>query len=205
MLCGSCADQLRRQIPQDSHAAFVRGIVFGLGGFVLGLALYAAFVILTDIQWALVSLAAGWLVGKAIMLGSGGVGGRRYQIAAALLTYAAVSMAFIPILIHYQGTDKAVSQPAKHAQSNSGDSPAGQSPGKEDPVPASGKESPSLARFIGWVVLIGLASPFLQLRAGVSGVINLIILFVGMQFAWRMTRGVQIAIDGPYETPPGRA
>jgi hypothetical protein len=30
----------------------------------------------------------------------GGVGGRRYQIAAALLTYSAVSMSAVPLAIH---------------------------------------------------------------------------------------------------------
>lgn len=79
MLCGNCVERLKSQIPQDSHAAFVRGIVFGIGGFVLGLILYAGFTILTGIEIGFVSLAVGWLVGKAIMMGSKGVGGRRYQ------------------------------------------------------------------------------------------------------------------------------
>ncbi len=63
----------------------------------VGLAFYAGFTIVTDIYIGYVSLAVGWLVGKAIMLGSKGIGGRRYQIAAVILTYAAVSLAAIPI------------------------------------------------------------------------------------------------------------
>ncbi len=50
----------------------------------------------------------GWLVGKAILAGSGGRGGRQYQIAAALLTYLAVSMAAVAELLwslHKSGTD----------------------------------------------------------------------------------------------------
>jgi hypothetical protein len=73
-LCGSCGEKLRQQIPTDSHAAFVRGILFGLGGFVAGLVLYAGFTILTGIEIGFVSLAVGWLVGKAMMIGSKGVG-----------------------------------------------------------------------------------------------------------------------------------
>src|SRR5262249_43928491 len=80
LLCGSCAEKLQRQVPQDNHAAFVRAILFGLGGFVLGLALYAGFTILTGIEIGFVSLAVGWLVGKAMMMGSQGAGGRRDQI-----------------------------------------------------------------------------------------------------------------------------
>jgi hypothetical protein len=91
MVCGRCADRIRRETPQDSHAAFVRAFLFGFGGFAIGLALYAGFVIATGISIGYISLAVGWIVGKAMMMGSGGVGGRRYQITAVLLTYAAVS------------------------------------------------------------------------------------------------------------------
>ncbi len=65
--------------------------------------LYATFAIATGIIIGYISLAVGWMIGKAIMKGSGGVGGRRYQITAAALTYCAVSMAAVPIGIHYAG------------------------------------------------------------------------------------------------------
>ena len=211
MLCNGCAQNLQHQIPQDRHAAFVRGIVFGLGGFVVGLVLYAAFTILTGIQIGYVSLAVGWLVGKAIMMGSKGVGGRRYQIAAVLLTYAAVSMAFIPIAIHYMranpdkvsSTKTATSQTKTSRDRSSG---AGQpsandaSTGSEDSQPAPAKPAMSRAEAIGRLVLLGLASPFLELSSGFSGVIGLVILFVGMRFAWKITGPSLVAVDGPYQT-----
>jgi hypothetical protein len=74
--------------------------LYGIGAAVAGLILYATFAIATGIVIGYVSLAVGWMVGKAILKGSGGVGGRRYRITAALLTYAAVSMAAVPIWIH---------------------------------------------------------------------------------------------------------
>ena len=40
------------------------------------------------------------LGGKAMHLGSRGVGGRRYQLVAVLLTYLAVSLSAVPIAIH---------------------------------------------------------------------------------------------------------
>jgi hypothetical protein len=39
----------------------------------------------------------GYIVGKAMMFGSKGIGGQKFQVTAALLTYAAISMAEIPI------------------------------------------------------------------------------------------------------------
>jgi hypothetical protein len=45
------------------------------------------------------SLAVGYIVGKAMMKGSAGLGGRRYQVVAVALTYAAVSLSFIPLVV----------------------------------------------------------------------------------------------------------
>jgi hypothetical protein len=94
-------------LPNDTHAAFVRGLTFGIGGAVLGLIIYAAFGIITGLMLGYISLAVGYIVGKAIKMGSKGIGGRRYQIAAVLLTYIAVSMAAVPI---------GISQIVKHNQ-----------------------------------------------------------------------------------------
>jgi hypothetical protein len=53
---------------------------------------------------------------------------------------------------------------------------------------------------IGILLGIGLASPFLALSDPVHGVIGLVILFVGMNIAWRMTAGTKRLIDGPYNS-----
>jgi hypothetical protein len=48
--------------------------------------------------------------------------------------------------------------------------------------------------------MIGLASPFLELAEGGSGFIGLIILFVGMRFAWKMTAGrSNVKLEGPFQ------
>lgn len=201
MVCGSCAERVRRELPQDSHAAFVRGIIFGIGGFAVGLALYAGFTILTGIEIGFVSLAVGWLVGKAVMLGSRGIGGRRYQIAAVVLTYAAVSMAYIPIGIHYWVTHKPAQPQAQPSETTPPGNDAGaeqQAQGK-DPAPQAPPQ-PSAAAIVGKLMWFGLAAPFLQLEEGFSGVIGLVILLVGIQFAWRITAGrPRIVVDGPFD------
>lgn len=203
MLCHGCAERVRSQMPQDSHAKFVRGILFGIGGFGLGLVAYAGFTIVTGIEIGFVSLAVGWLVGKAIMMGSGGIGGRRYQIAAVLLTYAAVSMAAVPIWISLTAKKAHTEQSARTLQPAAQDSQpsgaAGQNSG--DPGTGARQSTPphSFVGTLGLLVLLGLASPFLGLTAGFSGVIGLVILFVGMQFAWRITAGSRVVIDGPFQ------
>src|SRR5271154_4608983 len=68
--CERCAQQVQQQMPRDTHAAYVRGITYGIGAAVLGFALFAGFVIVTGISLGYISLAVGFLVGKAMKLGS---------------------------------------------------------------------------------------------------------------------------------------
>src|ERR1700761_7375216 len=95
--CNYCGEQALLRKPQDTHQIFVRGLLFGIGGAILGIILYAGFGIVTGLMLGYISLAVGWIVGKAIKKGTNGIGGRRYQIAAVLLTYSAVSLSAIPI------------------------------------------------------------------------------------------------------------
>src|SRR5580693_4560017 len=97
-----------------------------MGAAIAGLVGYAAFGIITGIQIGYISLAVGWLVGKAMRTGSRGIGGLRYQIAAALFTYAAVSMAAIPIYFSQISKDKSTRPPqVKTAPANPGASADG--------------------------------------------------------------------------------
>src|SRR6266849_378636 len=152
LACENCAERLKQQVPKDSHQAFVRGIVFGLGGAFPGLILYAAFGILTGLVIGYVSLAVGYIVGKAIKMGSGGMGGRHYQIAAALLTYSAVSIAAIPIYISQMVKDKkaekqsqvqhALPQPSAPAQPQAPEAGDTAAPEVPSQTPASPKKPP---------------------------------------------------------------
>src|SRR5690242_4108202 len=97
--CQACSQRVLAARPRDTHAAFSRALLFGVGGALLGLILYSAVGILLHLEIGYVSLAVGFLVGKAMMMGSANVGGRRYQWAAVVLTYAAVSLSAVPITI----------------------------------------------------------------------------------------------------------
>jgi len=206
LACEKCTRQLQAQTPRDTHAAYVRGILFGVGGAIAGLILYSAFGIATGIRLGYIALAVGWLVGAAIKKGSNGIGGRRYQIAAVTLTYAAVSLSAIPVGIYYILKEK---NPVQISRA-SGSSPApnttetGSAPSQDDP-PASGQRStPSLTSAAGALLFAGLASPFLELTEGVSGLIGLVIIFVGIRIAWKMTGAPRIDILGPFQAnaPP---
>jgi hypothetical protein len=101
MSCASCADKARTDLGQDSSGAFMRAAIFGFGAAAVGLALYAGFMIATKLSIGYAALAVGWMVGKAMIAGSGGTAGRKYQIVAAFLTYLACTLARVPLWIYY--------------------------------------------------------------------------------------------------------
>lgn len=195
MACEACVQELERQQPKDSHAGFVRGLLFGIGAAIVGMIFYAGFTILTGIYIGYVSLAVGWLVGKAVMLGSKGIGGRRYQVAAVILTYAAVSLAAVPIMISYYMKAKPESQSIQLKQQHPSTSAASDQPEK-----TQSKPKPGLGAALLQLLLVGLASPFLELQDPIHGIIGLVILMVGIRIAWQITAGSRRAdIQGPYE------
>ncbi len=195
MACEGCVQELQRRQPADSHAGFVRGMLFGVGAAILGMAGYAGFTILTGLYIGYVSLAVGWLVGKAIVLGSKGIGGRRYQIAAVILTYAAVSLAAVPIAISYQLKAKSHSESVQPQQQQSSADTENSKPDQTQPKPKL-----SFGAAILQLVALGLASPFLEMQDPLHGIIGLIILMVGIRIAWQITAGSRRAnIEGPYE------
>ena len=177
--CEQCTEKLRAQMPRDSHAAFVRALLFGMGGAVVGLALYVTVAIATGLIIGIVSLAVGYIVGKAMHMGSRGAGGRRYQVVAVLLTYFAVSMSAVPI---------AIEQSRLHHQDQVQSAETTAQPGT--PM--------STGKVIGALALAGIASPILELTDPVHGLIGLFILFVGMRFAWRFTANRSVSISGPF-------
>jgi hypothetical protein len=199
MTCPACAESMRGELAKDTHAAFTRALIFGIGAAILGLVLYATFAIVTGIVIGYASLAVGWIIGKAMITGSKGIGGRRYQVVAVLLTYAAVSMAAIPVMIDYARKHprqlQTQQQKAAPVDNDNLDAPAAQQTGSQS--------SPAFGIALAKLALWGLASPFLELFGDpMGGLIGLVILFVGMRFAWRFTAAKPVEIFGPFENSP---
>jgi hypothetical protein len=198
MTCPGCAEKVKGEKARDTHSAFVRAVLFGVGAAVVGMILYAAFEIMTGISIGYAALAVGWMIGKAMITGSSGVGGRRYQIVAVLLTYFAVSTAAVPVMIDYVRKHPEVRQSSR--QNANPDNLNSDSGSQTQPTE---KHKMDISRAIGALLLFGLASPFLELFSSpLSGLIGLVILFVGMQFAWRFTAGRPIELLGPFADSP---
>jgi hypothetical protein len=196
MACAKCAEEARDGQPKDSHAAYLRALALGAGAALIGLILYSAVGILTGWSIGYVALAVGWLVAKAIMKASNGMGGRRYQITAVLLTYAAISLSSIPIAVAGYAKHHAEKQQQTAGQNAPDGSSADEAGQVKNGDAKTGEQS--LAGAIGYLFLIGLASPFLELASPGSGIMGLFILFVGLSIAYRMTAAKPLEVDGPY-------
>jgi hypothetical protein len=205
--CPACAEKMRSGVALDTHAAYVRALTYGIGAAVAGLIGYALIAILLQ-GWVIsyMSIGVGWLVGTAMMKGSNGMGGKRYQIAAALLTYAAVSMAAVPIWIHFsteRNQQKRTQQQKIEEEQRELERDSGQQPSEMQPAPKPQRPQVSLGAWLGRVALLGLASPFIELEGNFFwGAMGLLILFFGIRIAWRITQGRAVGVYGPFADSP---
>ena len=167
--CASCAAAARGGQATPDSSAFSRALLFGIGAAVVGLIGYAAFTITTHLYVGYVALGVGYIVAKAMKAGSGGLGGRTYQITAVVLTYLAIALAEIPIALW-------------HVQAR---------------IPPGHMLAVAMR-----LLPLGLMSPILSMRNPVHGLIDLVILFVGLRIAWRGTAAQRLAIEGPFQLTP---
>jgi predicted lipid-binding transport protein (Tim44 family) len=206
MTCSGCAEKAKHELPASSHTAYLRGLLFGIGAAIAGLVLYATFEIMTGLIIGYLSLAVGYMIGKTIKAGSRGLGGRKYQITAVLLTYAAVSMASIPVAI----SQIMKVRNAGKRQAMQATAPQAHSAQQEDQPPEQNSSSGKIdvGALAGPLLVAGLTSPFMSLQNPVSGIIGLVILLVGIRIAWQQTAGSpRTEIAGPFSdrvpTPAG--
>jgi hypothetical protein len=94
-LCAQCAATARNAEPAAGGAGrFAKAVLFGLVAAAVGAAVYAGTMILAHAEWALISIAIGWGVGKAVRFASLDRGGWRYQVLAVILTYTSICAAY---------------------------------------------------------------------------------------------------------------
>ncbi len=102
VLCPQCSEQFQDRPEQETlnpnyPIAFIAGIA---GAAVAGIIWYY-FVILTEIQFGLVAVLMGWLVGKSVVWGAGNKRGERLQYLSVSLTIIAIIFSEYLVLNHY--------------------------------------------------------------------------------------------------------
>ena len=178
-ICASCAARVQAGRQRPPPAWVARGMLFGAGAAVACAIGYAIITAVFNAELALVAIGVGWVIGRAVRIGSHGLGGLRCQVLAVVLTYVAITASYIPLVA------RAIRQGPQTAQ---------QGPYDPAPLPARMDTLPWLAVITG----IALVSPFLELSQGVSGILGVIIIFVGLAQAWRLTARDARILTGPY-------
>jgi hypothetical protein len=100
-VCAKCKGGYEAQIARGTgSAAFVRAVVWG-GAAALGGAVVLAAILLSigAVGRILMAIGIGWAVGTAISKANGGYPGRHYQILAALLTYFAIGLGSMALVV----------------------------------------------------------------------------------------------------------
>ena len=212
-ICAECRTQIGKLMETPSGAGpFLTAGLFGLGAGIAGAILYYAVIAITNFEIGIVAIAIGYMVGWAVRKGAGG-GGRRFQVMAIVLTYAAVAMAYAPLAV--KGAIEARRQEASSAGLTTGQNPSEAAPesapaAAPEPAPGSAPASApvsSRSLVVALVLLAGLiaALPVIAVVGSMpSGLISAAIIFFGMQQAWRMTGKPSVEVTGPYRVgaPP---
>ena len=97
-VCESCRVTLSAiSAPVREPLAIAKALLLGFGAALVGAVIYWAVIRFFSLEIGIVAVLNGWMIGKALRMGSGGRGGRILQISAALLTYLSVGMAYVPL------------------------------------------------------------------------------------------------------------
>ena len=223
--CARCKRAVQESAATGS-GGMGRGALYGLGAALLGAFGYWAFIKITDLDWALISVGVAVFVAQAIRKGNGGRSGRRFQVLAVALTYFAIGAAYAPFMIG--GRMEASKSRASAAQG--GDSTAlaaapavapadtetdeaeaeeiaatrAEGPAATDEAPISPAKAVLVA--LGAVLLVALAGPVISIVGGgfPGALINLAIVGFALVRAWQMTgvEGAETAghvFTGPYK------
>lgn len=194
-ICPSCAEKAEAAQQPPKSGSVMRGLVYGAGAAAACSAGYAIITLATGMEFAITAIVVGYIVGRAVRTGSHRLGGRRLQILAVILTYLAITTSYIPVVIKQaagrQKQEKANSAAASALPAN---------------APASPVLDPNARRVtagraaLGVLLIAGICmvSPLLGLADGISGILGVIIIFVGLVQAWRQTGRDPRLLTGPY-------
>src|SRR5262249_26638101 len=183
-ICPNCAQRIRSGQQAPPVHSLLRAALYGGGAALAGCAIYAAVAIIANLELALIAILIGWMVGRAVRHGSNGLGGRPQQILAVLLTYFAITFSYVVVFVHSAATKPHAAQ---------------QQTAEAKPQRADSKEPMGLGGAVVALVSLAAIAPFLELGSNVgSGLLSLVIIFFGLQRAWRMTGRSNILIMGPY-------
>ena len=189
--CAECRATIETLTRTPSGAApLVKAGLFGLAAGIAGAIIYYAVIAITDFEIGIVAILIGYMVGYAVRKGAGGRGGRRFQVLAVALTYMAVAFAYTPIVVKAALKDANKTETAATAD---------KAPVADESKATEGPDGSSAAVALLMVLGLIVALPVMVVFGSLpSGLISGLIIFFGMQQAWKMTATPALEITGPY-------
>jgi hypothetical protein len=101
IICSTCREARDHAMEGFGGGRFVRALGAGAGVGIAGSLVWFGVAKLLDMELALISIAIGYGVGKAVSWGSRGRGGWLYQALAMILTYSSISGANYLLILNY--------------------------------------------------------------------------------------------------------
>jgi hypothetical protein len=201
-ICPVCAEKAGTRLNRPTNSVVLRGLLYGAGAAVGCSVCYAIITTVTGLELAIAAIAVGYLIGRAVRIGTNGLGGRRCQIIAVVLTYLSITTSYLPLLIkgmrdevHNQAGATAGAAKGPQASSQQAQAKAPEIQTEEI------RKRPSVGTlFLGVAFLIGIAliSPFLGLMSGAGGIIGIAIIAFGLLQAWKQTARPPLVLAGPF-------
>ena len=222
VICARCRGKLESRVGTSGKGGrMLRAFGLGLVGAIVGAVIYYAITAATGYSIGLVAILVGFLVGKAVFIGSGQRGGRGYQILAVGLTYFAIASTYIPMARDAMKEKTAAGGDSASVSARSGNTAAAKADSASSATDsaAASTESPASTHAaspqapvkpvklgVGGVLLaIALVIAFcaaLPIIAGFGAPITLLITSFALVQAWRMNRKVALEVTGPYRLAP---
>ncbi len=212
-LCSECrweAEGAQQAAQPGGARRLGKATLYGAGAAAAGTLVYFLVSWATGYEVGLIAILVGWMVGKAVFLGSASVGGRPYQFLAIGLTYVAICTSYAPMIMS-ELMKSAETEVVESAAPGDGEA---QEPGATTTLPESLQEPESgvisaadpaveeeplgavgFLIFLAVILAISLAAPFL---AGLENVIGLLIIAFGLFEAWKHAGRPAVVFEGPF-------
>jgi hypothetical protein len=198
--CKRCHDEAVSDHRGLALAPLLKALALGLVAAALGAAIYYGVAKLTGYEIGLVSIVVGLLVGGAVMVGSGGRGGWRFQALAVALCYLSIATSYGFFVLEAVGKRREA-EAARVAQAPQAAPPGVQqaslTTGAEPAEPADepAAESPGKGAILGELLLLVLKLPFL---IGFESPMAFVLLGIALWEAWKLNAGQAFEAAGPF-------
>jgi len=199
VFCAACKETVLA--ARTGGSGLVRLVKAGILGTIaagISAAGWYGIVKLTGYELGIVALVVGLFVGGAVRVGAEQRGGWLYQSLAVLLTYLAISMSYVPLVlesIHQEVEKEASGEGEADTVFAEGEAPAA-APGEE--IPLAEMSEPVLLT----IAIVGsLTIPVMQVTEG--GFIGLLIVCFALYEAWKLNKRQSIDFAGPFQLQRG--